>query len=149
MTNAELLQHIAIVSYRQADQILQERLGIGMSQYKIMAFLEEKSGSTQRDIAHTLGQTEASISRQTKLMAKNEWLITRAQSQNRRARSASLTTKGTKLLRAAQEILEALGQTMYSTLTPKQTEQLAAILTTLHIHTCAPEKSHTCMMQET
>ncbi len=37
-----LLQHTSTIMQRQADQVLQERLGVGMSQYKILSTLQDR-----------------------------------------------------------------------------------------------------------
>ncbi|HXR49712.1 MAG TPA: MarR family winged helix-turn-helix transcriptional regulator, partial [Verrucomicrobiae bacterium] len=58
-----LIQHLAAVMGKQSDQLLQEQLGIGYSQYKILMVLEWNPRVQQRTIAESLGQTEASISR--------------------------------------------------------------------------------------
>jgi DNA-binding MarR family transcriptional regulator len=52
-----LLNHIAFVMARQSDQVLQERLGIGFSQFKIMMVLSHKPHIQQKEIADKLGQT--------------------------------------------------------------------------------------------
>jgi DNA-binding MarR family transcriptional regulator len=70
-----MLQHTASIMYRQSDQVLQERLGLGMSQYKILMILHEKPQIRQRVLADQLGQTEASISRQIKLLVERGMLV--------------------------------------------------------------------------
>ncbi|HSX23988.1 MAG TPA: MarR family winged helix-turn-helix transcriptional regulator, partial [Candidatus Saccharimonadales bacterium] len=63
-----LLQHLSGVLAKQSDQALQERLGIGFSQFKILRVLQHSPQTQQRQIAEWIGKTEASISRQIKLM---------------------------------------------------------------------------------
>jgi DNA-binding MarR family transcriptional regulator len=92
-----MLQHTATSLSRQADQVLQERLGIGLSQFKIMMVLQWNPSVKQRDIANNLGQTEASISRQIKLMHDEGLLQTTVRPSNRREHITSLTRKGEKL----------------------------------------------------
>ena len=63
ITLGYLLQHTATILMRQSDQVLQERLGIGMSQLKLLMMLQNSPNVQQRKLAECLGQTEASISR--------------------------------------------------------------------------------------
>ena len=63
-----LLQHVSSLLAKQSDQVLQEQLGIGLAQFKILRTLQTEPRTPQREIAFNLGQTEASISRQVKLM---------------------------------------------------------------------------------
>lgn len=63
-----LLHHLGTALDRQSDLLLQDKFGLGFSQFKIMLALKQKDGVQQKQIAHTLGQTEASISRQIKLL---------------------------------------------------------------------------------
>src|SRR3989338_10421342 len=99
-----LLHHLSFVLDRQSDQVLQEQLGIGFSQFKIMMVLRWNRGVQQKLIADNLGQTEASVSRQIKLL-KNRGLLTRKPfAKNKREHITVLTTKGERLIEAALEI---------------------------------------------
>src|SRR5579863_5003598 len=89
-----LLQHVSFVLARQADQALQERLGIGFSQYKILMTLQFNPHVQQKQIAESLGQTEASISRQIKLLHDKGLLSTRINPSNRREHITTPTPKG-------------------------------------------------------
>ncbi|HXR49776.1 MAG TPA: winged helix-turn-helix domain-containing protein [Verrucomicrobiae bacterium] len=59
----QLLDHVAATVAKQSDQVLQEQLGIGLSQFKILQVLQAEPRTPQREIARSLAQTEASISR--------------------------------------------------------------------------------------
>lgn len=89
-----LLNHLAFVLSHQSDQVLHEQLGIGFSQYKIMMVLWWNPSIQQRQIADRLGQTEASISRQIKLLHDKSLLSTRISPENRRKHITALTFKG-------------------------------------------------------
>src|SRR5882762_5560619 len=100
-----LLQHLAAVMGRQSEQILQEQLGIGLSQFKILMVLEWNPRVQQRTIADSLGQTEASISRQVKLLKTKGLLVTRQDPQNRRKHITMPTTLGMQITEAASNIM--------------------------------------------
>ena len=50
-----LLQHVATMLARQSDQVLQEQLGIGFAQFKILMLLGQEDAHQQREIAVRLG----------------------------------------------------------------------------------------------
>jgi DNA-binding MarR family transcriptional regulator len=129
---------------RQSDQMLQERLGIGMSQYRILLMVEHNSNVSQRSIADNLGQTEASISRQVKLLHEKGMLITRVDPSERRRHITTLTTKGMKITLAARDVLEQFYEPLAQGITVKEQEQLYAALTRLHENTCTPDKPTAC-----
>lgn len=123
-----LLHHVSSILDRHSDQVLMERLGIGFSQFKILLVLLEKDGATQNSIAAQLGQTEASISRQIKLMTKQGLVVVRRSQQNRRQHHIFLTSKGDILTEKAMKILNDYHSPMFATLSAKEQENL---LTTL------------------
>src|SRR5688500_16986137 len=100
-----LLQHTAMSMARQSDQMLQDHLGIGFSQFKILMVLQWNPVALQRHIAENLGQTEASISRQIKLMHDEGLLQTTINPQNRREHRTTLTAKGERLADDAKVVL--------------------------------------------
>lgn len=91
------LQHVAALLAKQADQVLQEQLGIGYAQLKLLLSLQSQPYLKQKDIAADLGQTEASISRQVKLMIDQGLLHVTINPRNRREHLTQVTTKGLKL----------------------------------------------------
>ena len=139
-----LLSHVASTLHRQSDQVLQERLGIGMSQYKILIMLQALPNADQRKLADCLGQTEASISRQVKLLHEKGLLITKVDPNERRRHLTIATVKGQKITEAAQEVLVQYHAPLFATLSTKQQEQLKAMLVTLHDYTCAPGRPMAC-----
>jgi DNA-binding MarR family transcriptional regulator len=144
ITMGYLLQHTAAIIMRQSDQVLQERLGIGMSQLRILMMLEHAPGIQQRKLADCLGQTEASISRQIKLLQDKGMLAVRINPKSRREHLAMPTTKGIKMTQAALEVLAQHHTPMMEQLNDKQRQQLQAMLQTLHGHICAPGKPFAC-----
>lgn len=131
-----LMQHVASLLSKQSEQILQERLGIGFSQFKILRVLQTNPQLKQREIAHNLGQTEASISRQVKLMLDDGLLRTTINPKNRRAHITVPTAKGLKLTEAAMDALAQYHAPTFEALNEKEREQLRSILETIHGRVC-------------
>lgn len=139
-----LLQHLSSVLAKQSDQALQERLGIGFSQFKILRVLEHSPHTQQRQIAEWLGQTEASISRQIKLMIQKGLLQTTISPKNRREHLTSPTTKGMRMTEEAINVLNATHSDMFAEIGAKQQQQLLDILSNMHQFTCQTGKIGAC-----
>lgn len=131
-----LIQHIAAVLAHQTDQVLQERLGIGFSQYKILSVLNESPNIQQRQIAVTLGQTEASISRQIKRMAEQGLLTSTVHPQNRREHVIVLTARGVRYIDEALRIINLYHAPAFKQLSDKQQVQLLEMLNSMHDSVC-------------
>jgi DNA-binding MarR family transcriptional regulator len=99
-TISYLLQHLASVIGKDVDQTLQEQLGIGFSQYKILMVLEWNPRVQQKAIAQSLGQTEASISRQIKLLESKSLITTKIDQNNKRVRISTPTILGMQTYRS-------------------------------------------------
>lgn len=119
-----LLHRVGFALDRHSDQVLRERLGIGFSQFKILMVLEENNGAHQRLIAETLGQTEASISRQIGLMVADGMVISRKGARNKREHSIFPTNKGELMTERAIKILNDYHAPMFQRLSEKQQQQL-------------------------
>jgi DNA-binding MarR family transcriptional regulator len=130
--------------YRQSDQVLQERLGIGMSQFKLLMMLNHEPNVQQRTLADNLGQTEASISRQIKLLIERGMLVINVNPANRREHIATPTAKGIKVADAAQEILNEYHGPVFDQFTEKQLEQMTQMITLMHEAICGSGKPHAC-----
>lgn len=131
-----LLQHVSSQLAKQSDQVLQEQLGIGFSQFKILRVLLMSPQTKQRDIASSLGQTEASISRQIKLMMEQGLLRSTISPESHREHMSAVTSKGADLTEAAIEILSKFHAPTFAALNERQQEQLAGMLKTLHDGVC-------------
>ncbi len=139
-----LLNHIAFVLGRQSDQVLQERLGIGFSQFKILMTLRWNPHIQQKQIAERLGQTEASISRQIKLLFDKGLLQSEKRPENRREHITTLTLKGERYTDEAMEILNNYHAPVFGNLSEKQTNALTEALTLMHQVTCQNDKPGAC-----
>jgi DNA-binding MarR family transcriptional regulator len=131
-----LLQHITSLLTRDSDQILLEQLGIGYSQYKILRVLHPGIPMKQRFIASTLGQTEASISRQIDLLIERNLITRHVDPHNKRVRLISVTPKGRKISEATSRVLERFHENHLSGLTKKQQTELIDLLDSLHNKMC-------------
>lgn len=134
-----LFQHVASQLAKRSDQELQEVLGIGYSQLKLLLALQSKPYLKQRDIAADLGQTEASISRQVKLMIKQGILEVTINPRNRREHLTAVTPKGVRLTQAALETLQKYHEPIFAALGSKQRNQLHEIFQDLHAQVCSIE----------
>lgn len=139
-----LIQHLAGVMGRQSDQALQEQLGIGLSQFKILVVLEWNPRIQQNAIAGALGQTEASVSRQIKLLKGKKLLETKQDPQNRRRHITVPTPLGMQITEAATAIMRRNFGSEFSGLGEDQLLQLAAGLQQLHRVVCRPGKLGAC-----
>ena len=135
-----LLQRLASIMARQSDQVLQEQLGIGFSQFKILMILHWKPETKQRYIADKLSQTEASISRQIKLLEKQGLITVHVSKENRRQHMTRLTPKGLRVIEKALDVLNSYYAPMFSGLSDKQKEQLLGTLNIMHDYVCRTEK---------
>lgn len=139
-----LLQHTATMMMRQSDQVLQERLGIGMSQLRILLLLLDEPNVQQRKLADCLGQTEASISRQIKLMGEKGYLTVMVNPKSKREHITVPTAKGVKITEAAKDVLEAYTQPLAEQIGDKKQKQLYELLSEIHAHTCVTGKPFAC-----
>lgn len=139
-----LIQHLAFSLGHTNDQVLQEQLGIGFSQYKLMMVLHKMPHIQQKQIASALNQTEASISRQIKLLHEKNLLQTTISPKNRREHITTLTPKGVRYTEEARRILSEYYQPMFAQLSDKDQEQLAQHLSSMHAFVCTGSKGDMC-----
>ncbi|MGH7193455.1 MAG: MarR family winged helix-turn-helix transcriptional regulator [Candidatus Saccharimonadales bacterium] len=139
-----LVQHLAAVMGRQSEEVLQERLGIGLSQFKILMVLEWNPRVSQRVIADSLGQTEASISRQVKTLTAKDLLSAKRDPGNRRKFIISPTPRGMQLTESANELLRRGPNAGVPGLDESQVHELATGLQQLHRAVCRPGRPGSC-----
>ena len=139
-----LLQHLSATLAKQSDQTLMERLGVGFSQFKIMRIVQGHPTVTQRDIAERLGQTEASISRQVKLLQERGLISVTISPENRREHHSSLTPKGTRIIEEVFRVLHESYAPMFESLGDKRQKQLLETLGLMHEHLCVEGKIGAC-----
>lgn len=125
------LQRVAADTHKYIDQMLMERLGIGVSQLRILHVIQIKEQAGQRVIGDVLGQTEASISRQIKVLVQKGLVQTRTNPKNQRERLVALTPKGVRFTEAADADLDRGMQMVLHSLTPKRQKLLTDVLVDL------------------
>lgn len=139
-----LIQHLAAVMGRQTDQVLQEQLGIGLSQFKILMVLEWNPRVGQRAIADSLGQSEAAVSRQIKLLKAKGLLVSKKDPANRRKHITTPTPLGMQITEAASAILRRSFSPDFAGLGDDQLTRLTASLQQLHRVICRPGRTGAC-----
>ena len=134
--NSSQLHHLVSLMSRESDQMLQEQLGIGLAKYKILTTIHEHPHIQQRMIGQILGQTEASISRQVKLLQQKGMLQSIKNPNNLREHITDLTPRGSRTIDAAEKVLAGYHEKFFTGLSSKQQQQLAEVLSVLHRSVC-------------
>jgi DNA-binding MarR family transcriptional regulator len=88
------------------DELLESHVGIGVSAYRILAVLSSSRPLLQNRIALELGQTEANVSRQVRLMASEGLVKIAPNAKDKRQRNVTRTAKGERLFASADKHLE-------------------------------------------
>ena len=102
------IQKLAFLLEKRADDSLKEQLDIGFAQYKVLEAINQNSLARQNMVAEMLDQTEASISRQIKILEKKGLITVASVMGNKRARELSLTRVGEDIVRQAEHLLESV-----------------------------------------
>ena len=100
------IHKLAFLLEKRADENLKAQAGIGFAQFKVLEAVGSNMLAKQNLIASQLDQTEASISRQIKILQKKSLINVASVMGNRRARELSITEKGEELLLQCVEILD-------------------------------------------
>ncbi|MCA9330798.1 winged helix-turn-helix transcriptional regulator [Candidatus Saccharibacteria bacterium] len=87
------------------DQLLMAEAHIGLSQFRLLQATEATPRCTQKFLATSLAQTEASVSRQTKILENQHMVTVHRRVEDKRARSVVLTPKGRAALERATAVL--------------------------------------------
>ncbi len=101
---------------QSADELLVSKNGVGLSQTRIMAALDKSIPYSQRRVAVELGQTEANVSRQLKVMKKLGLVNITKSKKDHRQRDVSLTPKGYRTYTKAEQILKHHEKGLLSTM---------------------------------
>lgn len=101
------LLHLTYVLQQLSDEHLLTKVGVGLSQTRIMSVLNDAVPRSQRTIAHLLRQTEANVSRQLKVMHHHGLVSVVRNKKDARQRDVKLTAKGNQKYRAAVKVLAA------------------------------------------
>ncbi len=123
-----LLHYVSSLLDRHSDQVLVERYGIGFSQFKVLTVLLESEGQAQNRLAEKLGQTEASVSRQVKIMKEKGLITTEQAKNNKRSKHIFLTNKGALLTKKSLQTLNDYHSPMFESLSEKERVNLLKTL---------------------
>jgi len=127
-----LLHKIGALMERASDQVLFDEFGIGFSQFKILFALQHHQDVQQKQIAHFLGQTEASVSRQIKLMKSAKFIEIRLGSDDKKKHHITLTARGSGVAKDALGILNAHYEPILAVLSAHEQLDLAPKLSKIH-----------------
>jgi len=131
-----ILQHITSLLTRDTDQVLLEQLGIGYAQYKLLRVLFDEVPKKQRFIANSLGQTEASISRQIDILIDKQLVTKTTDPNNKRVRLVLITSKGKNIVSATHTVMNRYHTSLLSDFPEKQQLELLKRLDYLHDSIC-------------
>jgi DNA-binding MarR family transcriptional regulator len=127
-----LLHKIGAMMEHISDKVLFEEFGIGFSQFKILFALEHHDGIRQKDIAGFLGQTEASVSRQIKLLVSAKLVSVTKGVDDKKKHLITPTTRGRQIASDAFSLLNVHYTPVLSVLSPHDQLELAKKLSKVH-----------------
>ena len=110
------IHKMAFLFEKKADQLLRAELGIGFAQYKVIEAIHHNSLAKQNTVAKLLDQTEASISRQIRILQKKGLITVNSVMGNKRAKELALTRVGEDISRQAEQILAIVEAEVIGTL---------------------------------
>ncbi len=120
------LHKLGFMLDKAADASLQSQLQFGLSQFRILAMLEQDSNCSQIHIADLLDQTEAAVSRQINLMVKEGYVTRITKPSNRRERILSLSEDGKQKLEEGWRALSELQDILFEGVNDSEREALSA-----------------------
>jgi MarR family transcriptional regulator for hemolysin len=100
------IHQLAFLLEKKADDSLKSNIDIGFAQYKVLEAINQNMLAKQNTVAELLDQTEASISRQIKILQKKGLIKVSTVMGNKRAKELSLTGIGEEMVRQAEDILD-------------------------------------------
>ncbi len=119
------IHHIAFLLEKRADEALKAQTSIGFAQYKVLEAVGRNMLAKQNLIAELLNQTEASVSRQVKILDKRGLLSVGMVMNNRRARELALTEQGEEVLRHCEDVLSSVHSQVLQALSFEEQQLLA------------------------
>ncbi len=122
------IHKLAFLLEKRSDESLKSQVGIGFAQYKVLEAIGRNMLAKQNTVAQLLDQTEASISRQVKILQKKRLITVASVMGNKRARELSLTENGEELLRQCEEILDLAQAQVIGGLSYQEQQHLQQLL---------------------
>lgn len=117
------LLHLTYVLQQSADTLLEASVGVGLSSVRVMSTLSDRAPRSQQTVASHLRQTESYVSRQLKVMKKQNLVSISKNNKDGRQKDVLLTSKGKHKLQKALKILEAQQKRLLSRNDAKNFEQ--------------------------
>jgi DNA-binding MarR family transcriptional regulator len=121
------IHRLAFLIEKRSDDALKDQVDIGFAQFKVLEAVGRNMLAKQNMIAQLLDQTEASISRQIKILEKKNLINVASVMGNKRARELSLTEAGEELLRQCEEILDLTHSQIFGGLTYQEQQHIQVI----------------------
>lgn len=112
-----------------SDYVLQHKLGISLSQFRVLLSLLNEDGQNQISIADNLSQSEPSISRQVKLLQQKHFVTINSSELSKRDKLVFLTNKGLMVSQSAVSILNSYYSPMFDNIGNNQQAELFGLLT--------------------
>jgi DNA-binding MarR family transcriptional regulator len=131
-----LLGHITSLLTSKYDLILTQEIGISYSQYKILAQFTGSSIIRQKTIAMSLGQTEASISRQIGIMSANGLIHRTYDPDNKKSIVVTLTHTGKVIKERTGNLISNQNTNLLHKINTKTKKELLENLSKIHGQLC-------------
>lgn len=122
------LHRLSFTLEKKLDEVMKRELDIGFAQYKVLEAINHNSLAKQNAVANMLDQTEASISRQVKILEKKGLIKIKDVSGNRRAKELSLSKVGEELVAGAENLINITQANVFSSLNVKEQQWFSSAL---------------------
>lgn len=122
------IQKLAFLLEKKADDALKENLDIGFAQYKVLEAINQNTLARQNMVAEMLDQTEASISRQIKILQSKGLIKVADVMGNKRARELTLTRVGEDMVRQAASTLDSTQNEIIGSLNYQEQQMMNEML---------------------
>ncbi|MDD5068620.1 MAG: MarR family winged helix-turn-helix transcriptional regulator [Candidatus Pacebacteria bacterium] len=128
----------AFTMARLSGRILRNEIGIGISQFRMLAALSNLPNSSQKKIASFWDVTEASISRQIQNLLAKDLIVKTKNPENIRSPFLNVSEKGKKLLKKSLHHIDRHAETTFNTITPEERKTLSRLLEKMFV--CAKKE---------
>lgn len=116
---------------KMSDQILQDQLGLGFSQFLVMMTLANQPNVPQKFVASSLDQTQAAVSRQVDILVGLKLVSRTTNAESRREYVLCLTKLGQKKFRQGLNAIDARFDKLFEVWSKDQKSNLLGALSNL------------------
>lgn len=138
-----MLHKVVFCMDKIADTLLQEKLELTFSLYKVLLVIDHKTVS-QHEIAVYWEMTEAAVSRQVDLLISKKWVTKQENPENRRAHMLTLTAKGNQMLTQATQLLDTEYEKLFAEVSKQERKILLTSFHKLLSVVCAECRDFEC-----